>query len=74
MIKPTKITTIRHYLTILGLEKNSVKGDFELWEGRGRAVIICVSESEMPVFSIQSMLRELDETAESFIKITAVIR
>ena len=74
MIKPTKITTIRHYLTVLGLEHNSTKGNFESWEGHGKFVIICVSEPEMPITAIEVMVRELEETAEAFGRITAVIR
>jgi hypothetical protein len=74
MLKPTKITTIRHYLTVLGLEHNVSKGNFESWEGRGKFVIICVSESEMPPSAIEVMLRELNESSEAFAKITAVIR
>lgn len=74
MIKPTKITKIRGYLTVLGLEHGATRGNFEMWEGRGKSVQICVSEPEMPSFSILTMLRELGETSEAFIKITSVIR
>jgi hypothetical protein len=73
MLKPTTIFKIKQYLTVLGLIHNSTKGNFESWEGKRKSVIICVSESEMPVFAIQSMLNELKESADAFIKITSVI-
>lgn len=74
MLKPTKTLTIRHYLTVLGLDHSCTKGSFEYWDGRGKSVQICISEPMMPIFSIQTMLIELDETPEAFIKITAVIK
>jgi hypothetical protein len=74
MIKATKISTIRHYLVVLGLQLESSSSGFEMWQGHNKAVLICVSESLMPVFSIISMITELDETPESFIRITGVIR
>lgn len=73
MLIPTTIFKIKHYLTVLGLDHNSTRGNFEAWEGHGKFVIICVSEREMPISAIQTMLNELKESAESFVKITAVI-
>lgn len=74
MITPTKISTIRSYLTVLGLQLEATKDGFEFWEGHGKSALICVSESIMPVFSIMSMLTELDEIEEAFARITGVIR
>lgn len=73
MIQPTKLSKVRGYLTVLGLQEESSSNGFELWEGHGKSVLICVSESIVPVFSIMSMLTELEETPEAFIRITSVI-
>ena len=74
MLKPTKISTVRAYLTVLGLQMESSANGFEVWEGQGKSVLICVSETIMPVFPIQTMLSELNESSEAFVRITAVIK
>lgn len=74
MLIATNIFKIKGYLTVLGLVHNSTRGNFESWEGHGKFVIICVSEHDMPISAIQNMLNELKESAESFMKITAVIK
>lgn len=74
MLKPTSITTIRAYLTVLGLQHNSSTPNFEHWEGEKKSTIICVSEPEMPVLSISAMLTDVKETSESFTRIASVIR
>lgn len=74
MLKPTKLTTIKAYLTVLGLQESSSKDGFELWEGNSKEVLICVAEPTFPVFSIITMLHELEESEEAFLRIAAVIR
>ena len=74
MMKATKINVIREYLTVLGFQLGASVNGFETWEDNKRAVMICVSESHLPVFSIKIMLEELQETESSFIAITSVIR
>lgn len=73
MIKPTKLSKIKGYLTVLGLQEESSSDGFELWEGHGKSVLLCVSESVMPSFSILSMIAELEENQEAFLRITSVI-
>lgn len=75
MLKETKLSTIRAYLTVLGYQLSSTRDGFELWEDNNdNSILICVAESPMPVFSIIVMLSELKETHEAFIRITSVIR
>lgn len=74
MIKPTKLTKVKGYLTVLGYEHNSTRGDFEQWENKhGDSILLCVNTPTVPVFTILTLLHELNETAEAFIKITNVI-
>lgn len=73
MLRSVNITKIKHYLTVLGLEHCTTKDGFEGWESSDKFVIICVSENEMPPFAITVMLKELEETVDSFLRITSVI-
>lgn len=73
-LQPQPISKIRDYLTINGLDKGSVQGDCETWQGKGKNVIICVSENTMPVIAIQTLLAELDDNPQDFMKIMEVVR
>jgi hypothetical protein len=75
ILQPVSVLKIRHYPTILGLERNSSKGEFEEWvhSKKDISVIICVGEANMPPTSIGAMLSELDEDAQQFMQIISVI-
>lgn len=73
MLKPCTLLQMKGFLTILGLQSSSSKGDFETWEGKSKVVILCVSESQVPCLAISAILNDVGETEEAFTRIVNVI-
>ena len=69
---------VKGYLTICGLSHNATQGAFEQWIGKSRsgrdvAVQLCVSETSVPTFSINAIVKEMEDTHDRFVSIVSVI-
>ena len=69
---------MRSYLEICGLNKGAQNGSFENWNGiiQGKDICIqlCVSEHEIPTFTIETIIRDTKDSLKKFRSIVSVIR
>ena len=69
---------VKGYLSICGLIPNATQGVFEQWvgtyNGKEVAIHLCISETHVPQFSIDSIIKELNDTKEKFNQIVSVIK